>query len=160
MPTSATRPPPTVPHHQADTAHQGTLAPSARARPPPLRARPLRSPPGRIRLATTMAATDPDQEQLFGSKYSHNVMFLCNHNSCRSQMAGGYITVHVPPMQLIDNPRPLVYVLAGFGMQAFASPARSITGRGADPPHTRTTKHGNNESQSTPSSSMLQLITI
>ena len=27
----------------------------------------------------------------FGPQYAHNIMFLCNHNSCRSQMADGMI---------------------------------------------------------------------
>jgi len=27
----------------------------------------------------------------FGPQYRHNVMFLCNHNSCRSQMADGWL---------------------------------------------------------------------
>eukprot|EP00966_Prymnesium_polylepis_P011508 264984-Prymnesium_polylepis.1 len=28
---------------------------------------------------------------LYGPQYEHNVMFLCNHNSCRSQMADGWL---------------------------------------------------------------------
>eukprot|EP00746_Dinoflagellata_sp_MGD_P092823 gnl/MRDRNA2_/MRDRNA2_36715_c0_seq1.p1 gnl/MRDRNA2_/MRDRNA2_36715_c0~~gnl/MRDRNA2_/MRDRNA2_36715_c0_seq1.p1 ORF type:complete len:367 (+),score=90.72 gnl/MRDRNA2_/MRDRNA2_36715_c0_seq1:79-1179(+) len=31
------------------------------------------------------------REPLFGKNYKHNVMFLCNHNSCRSQMADGWL---------------------------------------------------------------------
>ena len=27
----------------------------------------------------------------YGPEYTHNVMFLCNHNSCRSQMADGML---------------------------------------------------------------------
>ena len=27
----------------------------------------------------------------FGPEYAENVMFLCNHNSCRSQMADGFL---------------------------------------------------------------------
>mmetsp|Transcript_15007 Transcript_15007/g.26445 ORF Transcript_15007/g.26445 Transcript_15007/m.26445 type:complete len:156 (+) Transcript_15007:183-650(+) len=27
----------------------------------------------------------------YGTSFSHNVMFLCNHNSCRSQMADGWM---------------------------------------------------------------------
>merc|ERR1719235_1892839 len=30
-------------------------------------------------------------EATFGPTYQHNVMFLCNHNSCRSQMADGWL---------------------------------------------------------------------
>mmetsp|Transcript_24124 Transcript_24124/g.53475 ORF Transcript_24124/g.53475 Transcript_24124/m.53475 type:complete len:159 (-) Transcript_24124:68-544(-) len=30
-------------------------------------------------------------EPTWGSQYKHNVMFLCNHNSCRSQMAEGWL---------------------------------------------------------------------
>merc|ERR1719357_1394795 len=26
----------------------------------------------------------------YGKQYKHNVLFLCNHNSCRSQMADGW----------------------------------------------------------------------
>lgn len=29
--------------------------------------------------------------QAYGPEYAKNVMFLCNHNSCRSQMAEGWI---------------------------------------------------------------------
>ncbi|KAL1503383.1 hypothetical protein AB1Y20_011434 [Prymnesium parvum] len=28
---------------------------------------------------------------LYGKTFRHNVMFLCNHNSCRSQMADGWL---------------------------------------------------------------------
>mmetsp|Transcript_76010 Transcript_76010/g.150316 ORF Transcript_76010/g.150316 Transcript_76010/m.150316 type:complete len:306 (+) Transcript_76010:61-978(+) len=31
------------------------------------------------------------QEPTWGPQYEHNVMFLCNHNSCRSQMADGWL---------------------------------------------------------------------
>mmetsp|Transcript_1870 Transcript_1870/g.4279 ORF Transcript_1870/g.4279 Transcript_1870/m.4279 type:complete len:159 (+) Transcript_1870:62-538(+) len=31
------------------------------------------------------------EEPTWGSQYKHNVMFLCNHNSCRSQMAEGWL---------------------------------------------------------------------
>merc|ERR1719428_1560739 len=30
-------------------------------------------------------------EALYGQMYKHNVMFLCNHNSCRSQIADGFL---------------------------------------------------------------------
>ena len=33
----------------------------------------------------------PEKESTYGKKYKHNVMFLCNHNSCRSQMADGWL---------------------------------------------------------------------
>ena len=47
----------------------------------------------------------------YGREYTHNVMFLCNHNSCRSQMADGmlqeirkgYATNPCPPDPI--NPR-------------------------------------------------------
>ena len=35
-------------------------------------------------------------ESSFGSKYKKNAMFLCNHNSCRSQMAEGWMR-HLKP---------------------------------------------------------------
>ena len=38
----------------------------------------------------TMAAASTTP-QLYGSQYAHNVMFLCNHNSCRSQMADAWL---------------------------------------------------------------------
>uniref|UniRef100_A0A6U3RXS2 Phosphotyrosine protein phosphatase I domain-containing protein n=1 Tax=Octactis speculum TaxID=3111310 RepID=A0A6U3RXS2_9STRA len=36
-------------------------------------------------------ATSGASELTFGSDYAHNVMFLCNHNSCRSQMADAWL---------------------------------------------------------------------
>jgi len=33
----------------------------------------------------------PSTASLYGPQYKHNVMFLCNHNSCRSQMADGWL---------------------------------------------------------------------
>mmetsp|Transcript_23429 Transcript_23429/g.92869 ORF Transcript_23429/g.92869 Transcript_23429/m.92869 type:complete len:88 (+) Transcript_23429:67-330(+) len=38
-------------------------------------------------MATTETTTPP----VFGPGYAKNVMFLCNHNSCRSQMAEGWL---------------------------------------------------------------------
>ena len=32
-----------------------------------------------------------ERAPLYGPSYKHNVMFLCNHNSCRSQMADGWL---------------------------------------------------------------------
>ena len=40
---------------------------------------------------TRGAATPPAPRAPYGSHYSHNVMFLCNHNSCRSQMADAWL---------------------------------------------------------------------
>eukprot|EP00933_Yihiella_yeosuensis_P060670 TRINITY_DN63410_c0_g1_i1.p1 TRINITY_DN63410_c0_g1~~TRINITY_DN63410_c0_g1_i1.p1 ORF type:complete len:169 (-),score=38.65 TRINITY_DN63410_c0_g1_i1:148-654(-) len=31
------------------------------------------------------------ESKTYGPDYKHNVMFLCNHNSCRSQMADGWL---------------------------------------------------------------------
>ena len=31
------------------------------------------------------------QSKAYGDDYEKNVMFLCNHNSCRSQMADGWL---------------------------------------------------------------------
>eukprot|EP00440_Ansanella_granifera_P072291 gb/GFBE01078452.1/.p1 GENE.gb/GFBE01078452.1/~~gb/GFBE01078452.1/.p1 ORF type:complete len:175 (+),score=43.07 gb/GFBE01078452.1/:1-525(+) len=42
----------------------------------------------------TTATTAGEQEvatSRWGPQYKHNVMFLCNHNSCRSQMADGWL---------------------------------------------------------------------
>jgi arsenate reductase len=34
---------------------------------------------------------DAASKPAFGPAYTKNVMFLCNHNSCRSQMAEGWV---------------------------------------------------------------------
>jgi len=38
-----------------------------------------------------MAPAENGNHTTFGKSYEHNVMFLCNHNSCRSQMADGLL---------------------------------------------------------------------
>jgi len=41
--------------------------------------------------AAAGAAGDAGASATYGPSYAHNVMFLCNHNSCRSQMADGWL---------------------------------------------------------------------
>eukprot|EP00406_Dinophysis_acuminata_P072799 CAMPEP_0179252684 /NCGR_PEP_ID=MMETSP0797-20121207/22340_1 /TAXON_ID=47934 /ORGANISM="Dinophysis acuminata, Strain DAEP01" /LENGTH=372 /DNA_ID=CAMNT_0020960519 /DNA_START=155 /DNA_END=1273 /DNA_ORIENTATION=+ len=43
--------------------------------------------------APSGAKKDTAAPPTWGSHYKHNVMFLCNHNSCRSQMADGWMRV-------------------------------------------------------------------
>jgi glutathione/glutaredoxin type arsenate reductase len=41
--------------------------------------------------AEAAPAPPPARAPEFGPSFAHNVMFLCNHNSCRSQMAHGWL---------------------------------------------------------------------
>jgi arsenate reductase len=43
----------------------------------------------KAKVLELMAQVGP--EPTWGPQYKHNVMFLCNHNSCRSQMADGWL---------------------------------------------------------------------
>jgi glutathione/glutaredoxin type arsenate reductase len=44
-----------------------------------------------VHLQTSAIVAKTQQLQTFGPQYNKNVLFLCNHNSCRSQMADGWM---------------------------------------------------------------------
>ena len=42
-------------------------------------------------MGTRIGVVQMSQDSLYGPQYRNNVIFLCNHNSCRSQMADAWL---------------------------------------------------------------------